>query len=261
MSAASLLSQMLCLTLPCAALVMLHVVGRELPDAGVVMVCCLLAGVAGAWGRACGLARRARWRAAYLRAESPLSGWLRGGPLLTMLAFVHALPLAFVLVVATLRPQAAFTLAVLVLDVPLLVLLAHLWQRRLAGDVVEAQRTVLAWRAAQACNALLLVSVLAILALFQTYPDYAGVRLLEALAHASAAETADPARSVFVHTALQLAAAKDAAAAWLGQQVLPGAGPALALLGWLVLLATDALVVVSYQRLCVGTLVVMRRLA
>jgi hypothetical protein len=57
---------------------------------------------------------------------------------------------------------------------------------------------------------------------------------------------------------MQLAAAKDALAWWLGQQLLPGAmQPGLQLAAWTVLLATNALVVWSYLMICASVLMLV----
>jgi len=205
---------------------------------------------AGIWLRA--VVRRRIFLAGAVRTESPWYRRLRGGPLMALVALLGAVPLATILVVATVRVTGPQLLVGMVLNVPLLVLLREFWHRRLAGHAVPRFRAMLALRLALVVNLGLLFLALAIAALFQTYPELSGLTLVEAmLSEAGRQEAA----SGLLQALMQLAAAKDAAAWWLGQQVLPGViEPGLQVAGWMILLATDLLVVWSYLLICASVL-------
>jgi len=205
---------------------------------------------AGIWLRA--VARRRIFLAGAVRAESPWYRRLRGGLLMALVGLLGAVPLATILVVAAVRVPGPQLLVGMVLNVPLLVLLREFWHRRLAGHAVPRFRAMLALRLALVVNLGLLFLALAIAALFQTYPELSGLTLVEAmLSEAGRQEAA----SGMLQALMQLAAAKDAAAWWLGQQVLPGViEPGLQVAGWMILLATDLLVVWSYLLICASVL-------
>jgi hypothetical protein len=205
---------------------------------------------AGIWLRS--VVRRRIFLAGAVRAESPWYRRLRGGLLMALLALLGAVPLAAILVVASVRAPGPQLLVGMVLNVPLLVLLREFWHRGLAGHAVPRFRAMLALRLALAMNLGLLFLALAVAALFQTYPELSGLTLVEAiLSEAGRQEAA----SGLLQALMQLAAAKDAAAWWLGQQILPGAiEPGLQAAGWMILLATDLLVVWSYLLICASVL-------
>jgi hypothetical protein len=233
-------------------LILLSRVGLVLTDMAVVG---LVLGVsvfmtAGIWLRS--IVRRRIFLAGALRAESPWYRWLRGGPLLALLGLLTAIPLATILAVATVRVSDPHLLLGIVLNVPLLVLLREFWHQRLACHAVPRFRPILALRLALTVNLVLLTLTLAVASLFRSYPEFSGLTLVEAMLSEVGRQEA---ASALLQALMQLAAAKDAAAWWLGQQVLPGAiEPGLQVAGWMLLLATDVLVVWSYLLICASVL-------
>lgn len=207
----------------------------------------------GIWLRA--IVRRRVFLSGALRAESPWYGWLRGGAGLALMSLLAAVPLAAVLLVAAIRPAGSYLLVAFVANVPVLVLLRQFWARRLAAHAVPRFQPVLALRLASRTNFLLLFFVLALAAVFQSYPDFAALTLTEAILSEAGRQQAV---SMLLQSLMQLAAAKDALSWWLGQQMLPGAmQPALQFAAWAALLATNALVVWSYLLLCSSVLTLM----
>lgn len=208
---------------------------------------------AGIWLRS--VARRRIFLAGALHVDSPWYRRLRGGVFMALVALLGAVPLATILVVATVREPGPQLLAGMVLNVPLLVLLREFWHRRLAVHAVPRFRAMLALRLALVVNLGLLFLALAVAALFRTYPEVSGLTLVEAMLSEAGRQTAT---SGLLQALMQLAAAKDAAAWWLGQQVLPGAiEPGLQVAGWMMLLATDLLVVWSYLLICASVLTLL----
>ncbi len=236
-------------------LIVLSRIAVQLTDTAVVVLVLGLAlfMTAGIWLRL--VLRRRIFLAGALRVESPWYRRLRGGPLMALLALGGAVPLAAILVVAVARVDAPHLLLGMVLNVPVLVLLREFWSRRLASHAVPRFRAMLALRLALALNLGLLFLALATAALFRTYPELAGLTLTEAmLSEAGRQEAA----SGLLQALMQLAAAKDAMAWWLGQQVLPGLiEPGLQIVGWMVLVATDVLVVWSYLMICASVLTLL----
>ncbi len=236
-------------------LIVLSRVGELLPNDAIIGLVLGLAlfMTAGIWLRS--VVRRRIFLAGAVRAESPWYRRLRGGVLMALVALLAAVPLATILVVAAVRVSGPQLLVGMVLNVPLLVLLREFWHRRLARHAVPRFRAMLALRLALAVNLGLLFLALAVAALFQTYPELSGLTLVEAmLSEAGRQEAA----SGMLQALMQLAAAKDAAAWWLGQQVLPGViEPGLQVAGWMILLATDLLVVWSYLLICASVLTLL----
>lgn len=229
--------------------------GAALPDLAVaaVVLGMALPMAAGIWLRA--IVRRRILLAGALRGDSPWYWWLRGGSALAVFALFTAVPLAVILFVAAVRPSGSQLLIALVLNLPVLVLLRQFWSRWLAAHAVPRFHPVIALRAALAVNFVLLFLGLAVAAVFQSYPDLGALSLHEAMLAEAGRQQAE---SGLLQALMQLAAAKDALAWWLGQQLLPGAmQPGLQLATWTVLLATNALVVWSYLLLCAAVLVLV----
>lgn len=248
------LNDMLWLLLVPLALIVLSRVGAGLPDVailGVTLVLALLM-AGGIWMRA--MVRRRIFLAGALQPRSPWYRWLRGGMGLALLAAFAALPLALILVVATVRPTGPHLLLGMVLNVPVLVILHQLWARWLSHHAEPRFAPVLALRAALAINFVLLFLALAMAAMYQSYPDLGALTVVEAILYEAGRQRA---ASELLLGLMQLAAAKDAAVWWVGQQVLPGMmQPGLQFAAWAFLLATDALVVWSYLWVCSSVLTV-----
>ncbi|MFO7636868.1 MAG: hypothetical protein R6W96_06140, partial [Clostridia bacterium] len=104
--------------------------------------------------------------------------------MLWLFAFMRALPLALILSVAVQRADAHDPLVtLLVVNIPVLVLLRHFWQHRLAGDVLSGYLPFIAGRLAMVVNLGVLLVVLLFFALNTTYPDFAQVALRDAILH------------------------------------------------------------------------------
>jgi len=249
---------MLVLLLPLGVLVGLGQVGRSFSDFALILVVTGLALImsAGLWLHA--VARRRLFLASCLVPTSRWRQRLRGGGMLWLFAFMRALPLALILSVAVQRVDAHDPLVMLlVVNIPLLVLLRHFWQQRLTGDVLIGYLPFIAGRLAMLVNLGVLLMVLIFFAFNTSYPDFAEVALRDAILHEAGRQHAE---SQLLLAAMQLAAAKDALSWWLGQQLLPGTvQPALQLIGWTLLLATDVVVIWSYLVLCSATLDLTRR--
>jgi hypothetical protein len=239
------------------ALIGFHALGDGFTDAAVVALLAAMAlpMAAGIWMRA--IVRRRIFLAGALQARSPWFRLLRGGAGLAVLAFAVAVLLSLLLLVAAVRaPGPHFQLA-LVLNLPVLVLLWHFWTRVFANHAVPRFRAVLALRAALTVNFLLLFPALGVGSLFQSYPDFDGLTLVQAMLSEAGRQQAE---SSLLTGLMQIAAAKDALVWWLGQQFLPAAAEsgvvqaALRTAAWTLLLATDAAVVWSYLLLCSSVL-------
>ncbi|AHF00127.1 hypothetical protein [Thioalkalivibrio paradoxus] len=222
-----------------------------LPQAAVVGLIGALATLmaAGVWLRAA--VRRRIFLAGALRPESVGYRWLRGGAGLALVSLAQGAVLATVLLVATVRDPGLLPL-VWILNVPVFVLLWHAAFRLVERHAVARFRAGVALRLALGVNFVLLFGVLAAAAVFQTYPDFTGLSLRDAVLFEAARQHAS---SALLQALLQAAAAVDAVGWWLGQQWLPGiTQPWLQFLGWALLLATDALVVWSYLVFCSSVL-------
>lgn len=246
------LFDLLWLLLPMAALLVLHVAGMHMPDAVIVVCWLLLATVvfAGLWRRA--RSRRRAFLNAYVAPGSPLRRWLRGGLLLAVMSLLQAMVLTVVLVVGVIRLEDGLAWRLLLLNLPLLACLHLLVRRLLAAHTSPAYLPELAWRVTLRLNFLLLFPLLALAALYASYPDLAGVRLADAVRSEAGRQAAD---SELLLVLMQLAAAKDALGWWLAQQLLPGVGePVFRLLGWLLVFTVEGLFLWSYLLLASGTL-------
>lgn len=239
------------------ALIVFHRFALDASDAvlGVIVVVLALVMASGLWLRA--LVRRRLFLAGALCPKSFWHRRLRGGIGLAAAALILAVPLAVILLVSTARPSSAYFLFALVVNVPVLVALWQMGFRLLDGHAVARFHPVLALRAALRVNFVLLFGALAFAALFQSYPDFGGLTLAQAMLSEAGRQDA---QSQLLSGLLQIAAAKDALAWWLGQQWLPGIPGSslvevvLVLGAWTLLLATDALAVWSYLVVCSAVL-------
>jgi hypothetical protein len=231
---------------------LVHLFGRTLPTAALAAFWGLLTMIVAA-----GLFRRARIRrgaflAAYLRAASPFVRMLRGGWLMAARWLLIGAALSLVLMVALIRLDEAGEWIVLIASAPVLVAVHRLVRRIFAAHVRADYLPELVWRVASRSVGVLMVAALVALAFYRPYPDLEGVSLERAVWHYVNAEHA---RSAPAEILLQAAAAKDALRLWLAQQLMPQPGTSLAqALGWLVVLAEEALFVWSYLMLAGGVL-------
>ncbi|MBN1238401.1 MAG: hypothetical protein JXB36_07855, partial [Gammaproteobacteria bacterium] len=157
------------------------------------------------------------------------------------------------LMVALVRLTDAEAWIVLVAAPPVLVLLQRVGQGVLAAHANAAYLPELAWRGAIAVAGVAMMAALVWLALHRAYPDFGGVSLESAVWHLVDQERA---RSEWAAALLQTAAAKDALRLWLAQQLMPQPGVSLVQgLGWLIVVAEEALFVWSYLLLNSGVLI------
>jgi hypothetical protein len=236
--------RMLAVLVFAAAAWLLHVFGRVMP-----LPAALAAWSALAAATAFGLARRARIRRAafvqaYVHAGSPLARWLRGRWLIPMRAALLGAALALFLAVALVRLDASAAWAVLVVGAAATALVFGALERWLAPHASSVYLPELAWRGTMAVVGGLMFLALVWLGFLRAHPDLAGAGLESAVWHFVEQEGA---RSAELEVLLQLAAAKDALRLWLAQQLMPQPGASLAeALGWVVVLAEEALFVWSY---------------
>jgi len=247
------LRDMLALFALTAAVWLVHVYGRLLPTAALAAVWAVIAILIAA-----ALFRRARIRravflAAYFHGESRLGRRLRGGWLMAARQALLAAVLALLLAVALIRLDEREAWAVLVGSVPILVLMHGLLRRALAPHASPAYLPELAWRVTLTAAGTLMLAALVLLAFHRPYPELGAVSLDRAVWHLVGQERA---RSEWAQNLLQMAAAKDALRLWLAQQLMPQPGTSLAqALGWLIVLAEEAVFVWSYLLLCSAVLI------
>lgn len=249
------LNDMLWLLVVPLVLIVFARVGRLLPDAAFVATVLLLALFLSSvlWLRA--VVRRRIFLAGAIREQSAWYHRLRGGVPMALFALFAAVPLATILLVAVVRAPGPGLLIGMILNLPLLVLLRQFWYRRLAGHAVARFRALLALRLALWVNLGVLALAFAVGALFRSYPEFSDFTLIEAMLSEAGRQEAV---SGMLQVLMQIAAAKDAAGWWLGQQVLPGLlQPGVQVVGWLILLATDLLVIWSYLLTCAAVLAVV----
>jgi hypothetical protein len=233
-----------------AGLLALNILGRGAPTWVLVLAWLVISLVmlGGLWIRA--LSRRHAFLGAYLHQASPWRRRLRGGPVLALHLWLQAAVLALVLVVAIARLQQDLQWWLLTASLPVLIGLQALVRRLLRAHVSPAYLPELSWRVTMALQFATLFGAMAWLALYGQYPEFAEVTLKQALWHEMSRERAV---SGPLEALLQLAAAKDALALWLGQQLLPALGsPLLRLGGWTLLLAAEGLFVWSYLVFAAG---------
>ncbi|MCH8504245.1 MAG: hypothetical protein LAT50_07980 [Ectothiorhodospiraceae bacterium] len=250
------LIDLLCLCLPLALLLAVHITGPGAPTWALAIAWVLLTALAwyGLWSRA--LSRRRAFLNAYFQDHSWWRMRLRGGPLLAARQLLQAMLLTLVLLVAVVRLDDSRVWQLLLLNLPVLVLLHVLIGRLLAGHVSARFRTELVWRVVLVMNFLLLFPALVLLAMHASYPELGegGRRQgvwIEMVRQDAASE--------WLLNLMQLAAAKDAVGWWLGQQLLPGlGGPVFQIGGWLIILAAEGLFLWSYLLVCAGVLEIAR---
>jgi hypothetical protein len=247
------LRNMLCLLALTAALWLFHIYGRILPTAALAVVwLAMTAAIAAALFWRSRIRRRA-FLAAYMAPASPLQRWLRGGWLLGLRQLLLGSVLALILAVALVRLSGAGIWIVLIGTAPALVLVEMLLRRFLATHVSRSYLPELSWRLSLPVVGTVMIVLLVMLAVHQAHPNFSGISLERAVWHLVDQEQA---RSHATHTLLQMAAAKDALQLWLAQQLMPQPGASLMqLLGWLLVLAEEALFVWSYLLMCNAVLI------
>ena len=170
--------------------------------------------------------------------------------MLALRLWLAAALLALVLLVAVVRLQHDLLWWLLAASLPLLIGLQALVSKLLRAHVSPVYLPELSWRVTLALQFVTLFGAMTWLALYATYPEFADVTLTQALWHEMSRERA---ASAPLEALLQLAAAKDALALWLGQQLLPALGsPLLRMAGWMLLLAAEGLFVWSYLVFAAG---------
>jgi hypothetical protein len=238
-----------------AAVWLFHIYGRTLPTAAVAAIWVVLTALVSAALLRRARIRRAAFLHAYVHSGSPLERRLRGGWLMAARALLIGAALALLLGVALLRRDATTDWLILLAAVPVLVTTHTLATRLLEPHVSRRYLPELAWRVTLAAAGALIVAALVVLAFYRAYPELGGVSLERAVWHLVDQERA---RSGAAQVLLQMAAAKDALRLWLGQQLMPQPGTSFVqALGWLTLLAEEALFVWSYLLVCSAVLMGM----
>lgn len=240
--------QMLILVALVAGLWVLHLYARVLPTAALLGVWGLLGlGLARALFLRARL-RRQGWLAVYLRPQGALSRFLRGGALMALVQTILGTGLALLFLIAVMRsadPLIWMSLLGLALLLPLV---SALLRSRLRAQANDLYLDDVAWRTASAVLGAMLLVLLTWHAFGRTYPDFADATLDQAVWHMAGLQQA---RSEMGLVVLQLAAAGDGLRLWLGQQLLPAPGTSFwQALGWVLLLAQEAVFVWSYLLLC-----------
>jgi hypothetical protein len=244
---------MLALLALLAALWLFHLYVRVLPTAalGVAWLMLALVVTVGLWRSS--RVRRRGVLAVYIHPDSPWQHRLRGGLFMAAKAAGLGALLALVLLLGLARAVGPVTWILLIASVPALVGLRAWLARRMAPHAGAAYLPLASWRvAAWSVGSVLLLALVA-LSMFQVQPHFAGVSLERAVWHLVEQENA---RSPAAATLLQVVAGKDGLRLWLAQQLMPAPAASLAqLLGWMLVLATEALFVWSYLRAGHGVLV------
>lgn len=223
---------------------LVHVYGRVLPDGAVVAVWLVLAAAIGLGALRRARIRRAAFIGAYVAPNSRLSRWLRGRVLMPVRAALLAAALGLFLAVSLVRLDAPAAWAVLAAGAPATVVVFRIAERWLAGTIATGYLPVAAWNVTAAAVGGAMVAALVALAFHAPYPDFAEIELERAVWHLVDAERA---RSAPAEVLLQLAAAGEALRLWLAQQLMPRPGGSAAeALGWLAVLAEEAVFVWSY---------------
>ena len=234
------------------ALWLLHIFGRTLPTAAVAVGWVAVTAALGVAFFRRARIRRAAFLAAYMRPSSSLVRRFRGGWPMAVRSVALAAVIAPLLIVALLRLEDRNAWVVLVAAVPLLLLAHALVRRTLTAHASRAFLPEIAWRIASAAVGAAMIAALVTLAFERSYPALGAVSLERAVWHFVDAERA---RSAPLESLLQLAAAKDGLRLWLAQQLMPQPGTSLAqALGWLVVLAEEAVFVWAYLQLCSAVL-------
>ncbi|HEX7082186.1 MAG TPA: hypothetical protein VF329_14345 [Gammaproteobacteria bacterium] len=235
------------------ALWLIHVFGRALPTAVLAAAWVALAALIARARFRRARARRAAFLAAYVRRESPLARRLRGGWLMGAREALLGGVLALLLAVAVIRLDDPRAWVVLIAAAPIIVLGRLLAAGTLAPHVSATHLAHLSWRIMGAVVGTAICAVLVTLAFHDAYPDLGSVSLDRAVWHLADQERA---RSAPAEILLKLAGAKDGLRLWLAQQLMPAPGTSLVQgLGWLIVLAEEAVFVWSYLLLSEGTLI------
>jgi hypothetical protein len=196
--------------------------------------------------------RRRAFLSVYIAQTSFLQRLLRGGLLMAILQLPAALLLAAFLLLSLVRLDEPAAWVVLILAAPTLVLLRHAISLAAVPHLSTAYRPEASLRLTLPLLGLPLLVILILLALQRSYPDFSGVGLERAVWHVVAQEQA---RSEWLLTGLQIAAAGEALRLWLAQQLLPALPiPLLQWFGWIVVFVREALFVWSYLLLMQGFL-------
>lgn len=194
--------------------------------------------------------RRRAWLQMYLHPASALVPRLGGGPLLMGMQTVLAAALALLLMVTMAggsHPQMWFWLIGSALLLPSL---ACGLERVLAAQANPALLAELAWRLSGVIVGVGLLLAFTLQAYVQSYPDFSAVSLEQAVWHLAGQQQA---RSEATLAVLQGAAAAEGVRLWLAQQLLPTPAESLwQALGWVLLLAQEALFIWSYLLACRG---------
>ena len=223
---------------------LVHLVGRALPTWGSAIAWLGLAAPI-----AVGAARRRRlrcaaFREAYLAPEGALATRFRGRALTYVRAGVLGGILGLVLYAALVRLEDEAAWTVLVIGAPASAAVFALWRRALAGQLAARYLPEIAWRLTVVVVGLAMAAALVALAFHRPYPDVGDVDLERAIWHFVDQERA---RSAPAQLLLQLAGVKDGLRLWLAQQLMPQPGLSAAqALGWLIVLAEEAVFVWSY---------------
>ena len=241
------------LVLPLLALVMLTWTAPRMTNAAVLVAVGLIGALLFIGGWPLVRLRREVWVRDHFRADSVWHGRLRRAWWARGVSLFSSLILGGALLTALARQTGATPLLVVfILNVPVLVCLRALFERWLWPHLLPEVREAVALRAAMVVDCAGVLVILLAGAFLARHPDYASLPLAEAVRLTVSEEQA---RSAALTLAMQLAAAKDAVVGWLGQQFLPGSGPvALQFAGWVIVLATDAVVAWSYVRLMAASL-------
>lgn len=257
MAVRELLKQMLGMVALTGATWLAVLYARVLGSLSLILIWSAFSGVmaVGLWRHA--RRRRRVWLHAYLRSDS---GWvtrLRGGLLMGLWQAVLALCLSAFLLVLLVRNSQPWLWAMLLLTGLLLPLCTHLLSRQFQGQVQSVYVSELALQCATTALALLLWGAVVWHALGVSYPDFRQASLEQAVWYTVSSQHA---RSDLLRILLELGAAADGLTQWLAQRLMPApAQSAWQALGWMLLLARDALFVWSYLLLCRGALVVLSR--
>lgn len=247
-----LLKQMLAMLVMTAALWGALLFARVVTTPVLVLLwlsCAALLGM-GLWHRA--KRRRRVWLNAYLLEHSVLTVGLRGGLLMALWQACLALSLTLFLLLLLIRNDAAALWPALLVAALALPPLSYAAERILRAHFVPLYRHELASHAAVSIIALVLCGYVLWFAYNESYPELQALSLEQAVWSRVLLQEA---RSPALQLLLELAAAVDGASLWLAQRLLPA--PAQSLwqgLGWILLLARDALFVWSYMLLCRGVL-------
>lgn len=250
MDISALVRQISALLLLSAGLWLLHLYARVLPTGAVLGACVGLAFLI-----ARGLFLRARlrrrvWLSAYLHSGSPLQLLLRGGLLMALMQGVLATGLAVAFLSTLIRSTDRFMFLLLSGAAVLMPLLNGLLQKLCRRHASALFLPELGWRLSSFVFGVVLIAILTWHGYQQLYPDFSDVTLEQAVWHMVGLQQA---RSDLLLMLLQMAAAGEGLRLWLAEQLLPTPGATLwQALGWIILLAQQALFVWSYLLLCRG---------